>query len=133
MLALYRAIAGLGGPVIRAYLALRRARGKEDTARFDERLGIAGRQRPDRPLVWAHAASVGESLSLLPLIERLVSAWPGLNVLVTTGTVTSARLIAGRLPANSFHQYIPVDRVPYVRRFLDHWRPDLALWTESEF
>lgn len=133
MLALYRAAAGLGGPVIRAYLTLRRMRGKEESARFGERLGVARRGRPDGPLVWAHAASVGESLSLLPLIERLVLAWPRLRVLVTTGTVTSAHLIAGRLPAQSFHQYIPVDRVPYVRRFLDHWRPDLALWTESEF
>lgn len=132
-LALYRAAAGIGGPLIRGYLALRRARGKEDRARFSERLGVAGRARPDGPLIWAHAASVGESLSLLPLIERLVAAWPRLNVLVTTGTVTSARLIADRLPVNAFHQYVPVDRLPYVRRFLDHWRPDLALWTESEF
>lgn len=133
MLALYRAVTGLGGPAIRAYLALRRARGKEDRERFGERLGVAGCARPGGPLVWAHAASVGESLSLLPLIERLVKAWPGLNVLVTTGTVTSAQMIAGRLPENGFHQFIPVDRVPYVRRFLDHWRPDLALWAESEF
>ncbi len=132
-LALYRAAAALGGPAIRAYLAIRRARGKEDSARFGERLGVAGRRRPEGPLAWAHAASVGESLSLLPLIERLVDAWPGLNVMVTTGTVSSARLIADRLPAGSFHQYAPVDRLPYVRRFLDHWRPDLALWTESEF
>ncbi len=133
MLALYRAVTGLGGPLIRAFLALRRARDKEDPARFGERLGVAGRRRPDGPLLWAHAASVGESLSLLPLIERLVAAWPGLNVLVTTGTVTSAQMIAGRLPENGFHQFIPVDRLSYVRRFLDHWRPDLALWAESEF
>jgi len=133
MLSLYRAVTGIGGPAIRAYLGLRRARGKEDPARFGERLGIAGRRRPDGFLVWAHAASVGESLSLLPLIERLVTAWPGLNVVMTTGTVTSAQLIGGRLPENSFHQFIPVDRLPYVRRFLDHWRPDLALWAESEF
>jgi 3-deoxy-D-manno-octulosonic-acid transferase len=133
MLALYRVAGSLGAPVIRAYLGLRRARGKEDAARFGERLGHAGRPRPDGPLVWVHAASVGESLSLLPLLERLVADWPGLNVLVTTGTVTSARLIAGRLPARCFHQYVPVDRLAYVRRFLDHWRPDLALWAESEF
>ena len=84
-------------------------------------------------MVWAHAASVGEALSLLPLIGRLVSDRPGLEVLVTTGTVTSARLMADRLPEGSFHQYVPVDRLPYVRRFLDHWRPDLVLWAESEF
>lgn len=130
MLGLYRAATTLGGPLIRLYLANRLASGKEDRARFAERLGVAGRPRPEGPLIWIHAASVGESLSLLPLVERLGAAS---GVLVTTGTVTSARLMAERLPEGAFHQYVPVDRVAYVRRFLDHWRPDLALWAESEF
>ncbi len=133
ILSLYRILSGLGAPFIGVYLGLRKARGKEDRDRFGERSGDPGRDRPDGPLVWAHAASVGESLSLLPLIGRLVSERPGLNILVTTGTVTSAGLLAERLPVGAFHQYIPVDRVPYVRRFLDHWRPDLVLWAESEF
>ncbi|MFQ5763549.1 MAG: 3-deoxy-D-manno-octulosonic acid transferase [Rhodospirillales bacterium] len=133
MLALYRFLSGAAAPFIGLYLSIRRARGKEDTARFGERLGRAGRERPSGPLVWAHAASIGESLSLLPLIEHLISARPGLGVLVTTGTVTSAHLMAERLPSGGFHQYVPADRVVYVRRFLDHWRPDLALWAESEF
>jgi 3-deoxy-D-manno-octulosonic-acid transferase len=132
-LALYRAATWAGLPLIRLYLAYRRERGKEDAARFGERLGIPGRARPDGPLVWAHAASVGESLALLPLIARARSLRPDAHVLVTTGTVTSARLLADRLPAGAFHQYVPVDRRPYVRRFLDHWRPDLVLWSESEF
>lgn len=133
MLSLYRAVSTAGAPLIRLYLGFRKARGKEDRTRFHERLGRPGLARPAGPLVWAHAASVGESLSLLPLAERLIKDRPGLNVLVTTGTVTSARLMADRLPAGAFHQYVPVDRVAYVRRFLDHWRPDLALWAESEF
>lgn len=133
MLSLYRFVSTTGVPVIRLYLGLRKAQGKEDPARFKERLGHPGKARPDGPLVWAHAASVGESLSLLPLVERLIQDRPGLNVLVTTGTVTSSRLMADRLPDGAIHQYIPVDRVSYVRRFLDHWRPDLALWVESEF
>lgn len=132
-LALYRAATWAGLPLIRLYLAYRRERGKEDAARFGERLGIPGRARPDGPLVWAHAASVGESLALLPLIARARALRPDAHVLVTTGTVTSARLLADRLPARAFHQYVPVDRRPYVRRFLDHWRPDLVLWSESEF
>ncbi len=130
---LYRIFSGLGGPFIGLYLGLRKARGKEDRDRFRERSGHPGHDRPNGPLLWAHAASVGESLSLLPLIGRLVSDRPGLSVLVTTGTVTSAGLLAERLPEGAFHQYIPVDRVPFVRRFLDHWHPDLVLWTESEF
>jgi 3-deoxy-D-manno-octulosonic-acid transferase len=82
--------------------------------------------------VWLHAASVGESLSLLPLVERL-AARPGWHVLMTTGTVTSARLMAERLPQGALHQYIPVDRPAYVQAFLGHWRPDLVLWAESDF
>lgn len=133
MLAAYRWATYLGAPLIRLYLSLRMARGKEDAERFGERLGRPGRPRPDGPLVWVHAASVGESLSMLPLIQRLLDERPGLHVLMTTGTVTSARLMAERLPEGAFHQYVPVDRLPYVRRFLDHWRPDLVLWAESEF
>ncbi len=133
MLALYRTATTLAAPLIRLYLARRMARGKEDPARFSERLGRPGRPRPAGPLIWLHAASVGESLSLLPLTERLLQARPGVSLLVTTGSVTSARLMGERLPAGAFHQFLPVDRPAYVRRFLDHWQPDLVLWAESEF
>ncbi len=133
MLAAYRWATYLGVPIIRLYLGLRLARGKEDLTRFGERLGRPGRPRPDGPLAWIHAASVGESVSMLPLVQRLLEDRPDLHVLMTTGTVTSARLMAERLPVGAFHQYVPVDRLPYVRRFLDHWRPDLVLWAESEF
>jgi 3-deoxy-D-manno-octulosonic-acid transferase len=128
---LYRRVTDLGGPLISLYLDSRRARGKEDPARFGERLGQPGQPRPSGPLVWIHAASVGESLSVLPLVGRLRRR--GLGVLLTTGTVTSARMVADRLPAGAIHQYLPVDRTPYVDSFLDHWRPDLMLWTESDF
>lgn len=130
---LYRGATTLGGPLIDAYLDRRRARGKEDPARFPERRGVASVDRPRGPLVWIHAASVGESLSMLPLIRHLREVRPRLTVLITTGTVTSARLLAERLPDGAIHQYVPVDRLPFVRRFLTHWRPDLVLWAESEF
>lgn len=133
ILTFYRALSELVAPFIVPYLNYRKAKGKEDRLRFSERLGRPGRDRPDGPLVWAHAASIGESLSLLPLIGRLLSDHPGLNVMVTTGTVTSAELLAERLPEGSFHQYVPVDRIKYVRKFLDFWRPDLVLWAESDF
>ncbi|MCW5700734.1 MAG: 3-deoxy-D-manno-octulosonic acid transferase [Rhodospirillales bacterium] len=132
-LALYRAATTLGGPLIRLHLARRRARGKEDARRFGERLGKTDVTRPAGALLWVHGASVGESLSLLPLVELIRQRWPAYTVLMTTGTVTSAALMGGRLPAGAIHQYVPVDRVAYVRRFLDHWRPDVALWAESEF
>ncbi|HZT51805.1 MAG TPA: 3-deoxy-D-manno-octulosonic acid transferase [Stellaceae bacterium] len=133
LLALYRGGTTALGPLVALCLARRMARGKEDPERFAERQGVASRSRPAGPLVWVHAASIGEAVSMLSLIDRLLVERPHLSVLVTTGTVTSARLLANRLPAGrAWHQYVPVDRCTYVRRFLEHWRPDLALWVESE-
>ncbi|MCH7544652.1 MAG: 3-deoxy-D-manno-octulosonic acid transferase, partial [Proteobacteria bacterium] len=131
--ALYRGLTTLALPLIRLYLARRRGQGKEDAARFGERLGRAGRARPEGPLIWLHAASVGEALSILGLTERILAEFGEVNMVVTTGTVTSARLLAERLPPRAIHQYVPVDRLAWARRFLDHWRPDIALWVESEF
>jgi len=133
MLALYRAATILGAPLILFYLNQRKASGKEDFTRFNERLGLAVAPRPSGALIWAHAASVGESLSMLPLIEKLLADRPNCHLMLTTGTVTSAKLMQERLPERAFHQYIPVDRPAYVRRFLSHWQPDIALWAESEF
>jgi 3-deoxy-D-manno-octulosonic-acid transferase len=133
LLSLYQAGTTALGPLVALYLARRMAHGKEDRDRFPERQGHPSRGRPPGPLIWIHAASNGEAVSMLSLIDRLLVERPGLSVLVTTGTVTSARLLAHRLPADrAWHQYVPVDRPAYVRRFLDHWRPDLALWVESE-
>ncbi len=129
---LYRGLTEVATPAILLALHLRRRRGKEDPARAGERRGIAGRARPSGPLIWMHAASVGEATSALALIERLRADRPRVAILITTGTTTSAELMARRLPEGAFHQYAPVDRGTWVDRFLDHWRPDLALWIESE-
>lgn len=132
MLSLYRILTRLGRPLIEIYLQSRLKKGKEDPARFEERRGVPSCARPNGRLAWLHGASVGEAVSLLPLIERLV-AEKGWRVLLTTGTVTSARLMEKRLPKGAIHQYVPVDCPSWVARFLDHWNPDLALWVESEF
>ncbi len=132
-LALYRALTTAAAPLIRVYLARRVRTGKEDPERLSERFGIASLPRPTGRLVWVHAASVGESVSMLSLIQRLRRDRPDLALLVTTGTVTSARIMAERLPAGVTHQYVPLDRAAWVRRFMDHWRPDAVLWVESEF
>ncbi len=131
-LMLYRSTAWVIEPFVPMLLKRRLSRGKESTVRFGERFGHPGLPRPDGPLLWVHAASVGESLSVLPLIERLTSRHDDLNVLVTTGTVTSAEILAERLPPRAIHQFVPVDTPGAVRRFLDHWRPNAALWVESE-
>lgn len=131
-LAIYRLLSHAARPLVPLLLGWRAAAGKEDRSRLAERRGIAGLSRPDAPLLWLHAASVGESLSILPLIEHLLARDPACHALVTTGTVTSARILAGRLPLRSAHQYVPLDTPNAVSRFLDHWRPDAALWVESE-
>jgi 3-deoxy-D-manno-octulosonic-acid transferase len=131
-LSAYRGLTRLVAPLIPAYLNRRLKRGKEDAERMHERLGEPRRARPTGPLVWLHAASVGESLSVLPLIDRLLEARPDIALMVTTGTVTSARLLEGRLPGRAFHQFVPVDTPQSVTGFLDHWHPDAALLVESE-
>lgn len=120
------------GPLINLYLLYRRKKGKEDPVRYRERLGYASSPRPAGCVVWVHAASVGESLSVLPLVQQLCERFPEIHVLITTGTVTSADLIAKRLPDRAFHQFNPVDKLSAVRHFLSHWRPNVALWVESE-
>jgi 3-deoxy-D-manno-octulosonic-acid transferase len=130
--ALYRFATDFGAPFIRLYLFKRRLAGREDKARFAERLGRAAIPRPRGRLIWCHAASVGEAASILALIEKLRALYPQTHILITSGTVTSARMLGERLPAGAFHQYVPVDRAPYVERFLDHWKPDFVLLIESE-
>lgn len=128
----YRLLTRMLEPLAPRLLDARARRGKEDEARLDERLGVAGVARPEGELVWLHGVSVGESLSLLPVVERLRRERPDLTVLVTTGTLTSARLMARRLPAGVIHQFAPVDGPEAVQRFLAHWRPTLGVFVESE-
>ncbi len=131
-LQLYRAATAALEPFAPLLLARRAKAGKEDRARLHERLARPKIPRPEGRLVWLHGASVGESLSILPLVERLRAERPDVAVLVTSGTVTSAQLLARRLPAGTIHQFLPVDTPGGARRFLDHWRPDMAVFVESE-
>ncbi len=130
---LYRGAARLIGPALTSWLLRRRAaRGKEVAARLGERFGRASAPRPEGDVVWLHAASVGESMSLLPLIEALTAERPSLHVVLTTGTRTSAEMMAERLPEGAVHQFAPVDTPQAVGAFLDHWRPSLYAVVESE-
>jgi 3-deoxy-D-manno-octulosonic-acid transferase len=130
LLTLYRGLTHLATPLGPAVLNWRKKRGKEDARRMGERLGHAGIARPKGPLAWLHGASVGEALALLPLVDALRAK--SFNVLITTGTVSSAHILAQRLPAGAIHQFVPLDFPKCVTRFLDHWRPDLAMIAESE-
>jgi len=126
----YRAAGALVRPLVPVALAARARRGKEDPARRSERYGRASLARPAGPLVWVHAASVGETNAVMPLLDRLAQS--GFRILFTSTTVTSSRVAAARLPQGAIHQFGPVDVVAYVDRFLDHWHPDLAILVESE-
>ncbi len=129
---LYGLAGRLAAPLVPLLLARRLKRGKELPERVQERWGQSDSVRPEGPLVWIHAASVGESLAVLPVVERL-AAMPGRpTLLMTSTTVTSAKLLAERLPAGVIHQFSPLDLPAAIGRFLDHWQPSLALFVESE-
>lgn len=133
MLTAYLCATSLIDGWVRRKVERRAEDGKEDRARLHERFGKPTLARPDGPLVWFHAASVGESLSILELLRQISDTYPELTVLVTTGTKSSAALMEKRMPGGTLHQYIPVDTKSAVDGFLNHWKPDLAIWTESEF
>ena len=126
----YRRLAAAATPLASFVLANRLKRGKEHPQRMAERRGETQVERPAGPLIWAHGASVGEMLAVIPLVEGLRER--NFNVLVTSGTVTSARLAEERLPAGAIHQFAPLDAPSFTQRFLDHWRPNLALLAESD-
>jgi 3-deoxy-D-manno-octulosonic-acid transferase len=131
---LYAGLTGLAAPVLRVMLLSRARTGKEDAARLGERRGIDATPRPAGRVLWLHAASVGESVSVLPVLAALP---PEVFVLMTTGTLTSARMLAQRLAEMDLgrrvlHRFVPLDVPAWVARFLDHWRPDAAAFVESE-
>ena len=127
----YRCATSALTPAVPLLLCERVLRGKEDRARIRERLGFASRARPDGELVWIHGASVGECTSVLPLIEMLLNNTER-HVLLTSGTTTSAKVMEARLPPPAFHQFAPLDTPAGIRRFLDHWRPSIGLFVDSE-
>ncbi|WP_339742972.1 3-deoxy-D-manno-octulosonic acid transferase [uncultured Maricaulis sp.] len=128
----YRLLMRCASPLAKPLLMQRTRAGKEDAARRNERLGRPTFPRPPGQLVWLHGASVGESLVLASLIDAFAASQPELRFLVTTGTMTSAKLMAQRLPPVARHQYLPIDTLGAVRGFLDYWKPDLAVFAESE-
>ncbi|WP_208435013.1 lipid IV(A) 3-deoxy-D-manno-octulosonic acid transferase [Bartonella phoceensis] len=129
-LLIYRIFGFCLRPIIPFYLFLRTVRGKEERGRQKERLGKSQKERPQSPLIWLHAASVGETLALVPLIDYILSL--KINILLTTCTVTSSSLVKKHFRNQLIHQYAPLDLDLAVRRFIHYWKPDLALTCESE-
>lgn len=129
-LRVYRKLSSAMVPLVPAVINQRLRQGKEDPARIGERRGMTQDERPNGPLVWIHGASVGEVLAAAALIEKLRAL--DIRILLTSGTVTSAAIVAKRFPPDIIHQYVPYDSPRFVARFLDHWRPSLALFIESD-
>ncbi|UUP18529.1 lipid IV(A) 3-deoxy-D-manno-octulosonic acid transferase [Nitratireductor thuwali] len=130
ILTTYRWAGAAAYPLVGGYIAWRVNKGKEERTRRHERYGRPSHERPEGPLIWVHAASVGETIAVTGLIEHFLAA--GIKIVLTTGTVTSASVATERLGGRVIHQYVPLDLKPAVSRFLNHWRPDLAIMAESE-
>ncbi|MDR3467526.1 MAG: 3-deoxy-D-manno-octulosonic acid transferase [Xanthobacteraceae bacterium] len=126
----YRRLSAAAAPLTGLLVGRRLRQGKEDAARVGERRGFATVDRPHGPLIWIHGASVGEVLAVAELIERLRTLH--VRILLTSGTVTSAAIVAKRFPPDVVHQYVPFDSPRFVARFLDFWQPSLALFIESD-
>jgi 3-deoxy-D-manno-octulosonic-acid transferase len=126
----YRAATAALSPAAPMLLRRRGRQGKEHRDRAGERLGYADAPRPDGKLVWVHGASNGESLAALPLVEALTAK--GVNVLMTSGTVTSAEMMQARLPNGAVHQFVPIDTPSATQRFLSYWKPDAGLFVDSD-
>ena len=88
--------------------------------------------RPKGLLVWVHVASVGEMITVLPLIRKLLESHPAAQTLLTSGTVTSAKIANDNLHERIIHQYVPMDHTGFAKRFVKHWHPDIGLFVESE-
>ena len=129
----YLVVARWLAPVWRKGLQRRLLRGKETPRSVRQKLGSEYADRPSGPLVWGHAVGVGESMALAGLFARLAERRPDCSFLITTTARTSGDALRRTgLPPRCQHQFAPVDTPDAVSRFLDHWRPSLALWCEMD-
>ncbi len=131
-IAFYNAINLLLLPLYILLLFVRIIKAKDNWISFKQRLGFACKHRLAGKLLWIHAASVGESMVAITLIRALSALYPKYNFLVTTGTLSSAQILEKFLPQNASHQFTPIDNFFVVRKFLNHWKPDLGIFIESE-
>ena len=129
---LYKTATKLAGIFLPYYLIRRMRAGKESGRSLAEKLGHISLSRPEGKLCWLHAASVGEAVSIQKLLGLLQIRYPQWHFLLTTGTLTSAKLMAERLPSTVMHQFAPLDTPKILTRFLRHWQPQAAIWVESE-
>lgn len=128
----YMVLRPLLQPLMWCVVARRAARGKDDPARAQEKLGRPSQDRPYGPLVWVHAVGLGEVLALRPLLAKMGELRPDVHFLVTSTARSSAQVFSRNLPPRVIHQFLPLDGPTYVTRFLDHWQPDVSIWSEQD-
>ena len=131
-LRLYLVLRPILQPIMRRLVARRVSKGKDDPARAPEKLGHPGLARPTGPLIWIHAVGLGEVLALRPLLLEMGRMRPDAHFLVTSTARSSSQVFNQNLPPRVLHQFLPLDGPNYVARFLDHWRPDLSIWSEQD-
>ncbi|MDA9231431.1 3-deoxy-D-manno-octulosonic acid transferase [Rickettsiales bacterium] len=131
---LYKLLSILFLPLIYLYLFIRILNKKEDKLRIKERLGFSTIKKSSENLIWIHCVSVGESNSAIILIEKILENNPNSKLLFTSSTITSASQIKRKFHDNNriIHQFLPIDDIFSINRFLKYWRPQLAIFIESE-
>ncbi|MDR1391534.1 MAG: hypothetical protein LBI95_04220, partial [Holosporales bacterium] len=128
----FRLLSFFCNPIVRLYIRKRIRLGLEDKKRYGERFGISSIKRPSGKLIWIHAVSVGEALSVIPVIKMFKRENVDLTILLTTTTLTAAKQVENRLKNEVIHQFAPFDIFTWILRFIEYWKPDIALFVESE-
>ena len=107
-------------------------KGKEDKIRFIEKFSIPSKKRSKGKLIWFHGASVGEILSIIPLIENYEKDKLINQILVTSSTLSSSKVLKRFKFKKTVHQFYPIDHFFFTKRFLEYWKPNLAIFIDSE-
>ena len=129
---MYAALSIAISPLIWLYVHYRRLKGLDDQNRFKERFGYASLPRPEGRIVWFHSASVGETLSLRSFVSGWHTRYPSDHILITTTTITAAKIVRDQFQGIAVHQFVPFDVTFWVNRFLNYWKPDQAFFVDSE-
>ena len=121
-------------PFTPIYLYYRKIRKKEDSIRYKEKLSKINISREEGCLIWFHVASVGEAMSILPLIDACIKEQKINKILITSITISSGKILEKKFSksTNVIHQYLPLDVPILVNKFLEHWKPNLSIFIDSE-
>ena len=121
-------------PFAPVYLYFRKIRKKEDSIRYKEKLAKINIERGEGFLIWFHVASVGEAMSILPLIDGCIKEKKINRILITSITLSSGKILEKRFNNNPKinHQFLPLDIISLINKFLDHWKPNLSIFIDSE-